>query len=102
MDGQDIGISAAEKCRARKHACIGGEACGPCLWAEIDAALAAARAEEREQACKDVCGGCRYGVELVQTWDHNGQSYDLWLHIDRKTLCVTPCNAEGIHARGTP
>lgn len=97
MDGKTI--VAAQQLRARP----GVKAS---LAAAIDAALAqaahAAAAQEREECCHDVCGGCRYGVELVRTWTHEGKKYDLWLHIDRETLCVTPCQAAAIRDRSQP
>jgi hypothetical protein len=70
----------------------------PTLVEMIDAALAA----EREACCKDVCPGCRDGLELSQTWVKDGTQYDLWLHLNRETLQVTPCYCSAIRARRTP
>ena len=67
-----------------------------------ESAIAQAVAAERERCCQDVCGGCRYGIELVRRWTHDGQPYELWLHINRETLTVTDCVAAAIRARTTP
>ena len=66
---------------------------------QLTAELATARADEREACCFDVCGGCRFGLKLVQTWTHGGAPYELWMHIDR-ALTTTPCAAAGIRQRG--
>jgi hypothetical protein len=57
--------------------------------------LAEARAEEREQCCKDICSTCRFGILKVIKWRINGS----YVHVDKDNHVVCSCNANAIRER---